>query len=349
MTTWGKVLAEIQGKSPDPAACDLVRREKTAALTKLTGRPLVIYATACTSPGKPVPDSLLMIDPADKLGFIEVTAKISPPNLDVLIHSPGGVADAVDAIVGLLRARFTNIRFLVPFYAKSAATMLALSGDEVLMTAAAELGPIDPQMPVVLPNGVVMFSAAHSIKEQYVQAQNEVNSDPRRLPGWIATLSHPSRLAECDMAIQRAKALVENWLTAYMFSGDPDGAKKASEIADYLGEQKNFQSHGCPIRVNDAKLKDSKVRRAADLDPALEEAIWELYCAIDHTFGNTAAVKFYENSLIPVDGVYRLVQQIAIPVGVPNPPSVPSPGTPSLKPAAPPLAPPPPPAAPPGP
>ncbi|MBI4572548.1 MAG: hypothetical protein HY713_04580 [candidate division NC10 bacterium] len=91
-------------------------------------------------------------------------------DLDIFIHSPGGLPDAAASIVELLRERFAHIGFIVPFFAKSAATMLVLSGNQVLMTPAAELGPIDPQMPVVLPNGVVMFSPAYALKEQYERA-----------------------------------------------------------------------------------------------------------------------------------------------------------------------------------
>ena len=75
---WAKVLGEIsQGFAAHGAnTVDVIRRQKIAAVTALTSRPLVIYATACTTPGKSVPDILLMIEPSDKMGFQEVTAKI---------------------------------------------------------------------------------------------------------------------------------------------------------------------------------------------------------------------------------------------------------------------------------
>lgn len=324
-TPWAKVLAEVNQalQTQGPFAVDGIRRQKIAAVTAITGRPLVIYATACTTPGKPIPSALLIIEPSDKLGFQEVTAKIDGPNLDVLIHSPGGIADAVASIVELLRERFTHIRFIVPFLAKSAATMLVLSGDEVLMTPAAELGPIDPQMPVVLPNGVVMFSPAYALKEQYERAQREVNANPGVLPGWVATLSHPSRLVECELAIKQAQELVEKWLVTYMFAGDPAGAQKAHDIAAYLSDHSRFLSHGYPIRLNDPGLSAAKIVRINTISQPLEDAIWELYCAIDHTFQINPAVKIFENNLTPPDLVARLLQvQI---VQFPPPPAAPVP------------------------
>lgn len=82
-TPWAKVLTEInEGRQAHgPNTVDVIRRQKIAAVTAITGRPLVIYATACTTPGKPIPDILLMIEPSDKLGFQEVTAKIEDPTL----------------------------------------------------------------------------------------------------------------------------------------------------------------------------------------------------------------------------------------------------------------------------
>ncbi|MQY59252.1 MAG: hypothetical protein GH144_06555 [Clostridia bacterium] len=38
------------------------------------------------------------------------------------------------------------MRFLIPHTAYNAATMLALSGDEILMDDRSTLGPIDPQI-----------------------------------------------------------------------------------------------------------------------------------------------------------------------------------------------------------
>jgi Serine dehydrogenase proteinase len=335
--SWGRVLNEIQQvlQTQGPAAVDIVRRQKLAALASITHRPLVIYATACLG-GKQVPEITLMIEPSDKLGFQEVTSKINGTQLDVLIHSPGGMSDAAKAIVDLLRSKFTQVRFIIPFFAKSAATMLALSGNEILMTIAAELGPIDPQMPVVLPNGVRMYSPAYALKKQYEQAQNEVNADPTKMPGWIATLSHPSRLIECDLALSQSKRYVQDWLDSWMFAGQPNGPQDAAQIADYLSDHSQFLSHGYPIKWDHPQLSRANILLTSSISQQLDDAIWELYYAIDLTFQMTAAAKIFENSLTPTDCVVRAVQQLQIQVAPqpptpspqPGPPGTPSPGTP---------------------
>lgn len=114
-----------------------------------------------------------------------------------------------------------------------------------------------------------------------------------------------------------------------MFAGDPAGAEKARDIAIYLSDHSHFLSHGFPIRLNDPGLSVAKVVRINSVSQGLEDAIWELYCAIDHTFQMNPAVKIFENSLTPPDLVARLIQvQIiqvqpppAAPTQAPTPPT----------------------------
>jgi len=66
----------------------VLRRQKIAAVSVLSGRPLILYGTACTTPGKTVPNMLLMIEPGDKAGFDEVTRNVPGPALDVSSSRP---------------------------------------------------------------------------------------------------------------------------------------------------------------------------------------------------------------------------------------------------------------------
>ena len=67
-------------------------------------------------------------------------------NLDVIIHSFGGDADAAYHIAKILRSYCKGkLTFIVPRCAKSAATLLCCSGDSIIMDKPSELGPVDPQ------------------------------------------------------------------------------------------------------------------------------------------------------------------------------------------------------------
>jgi hypothetical protein len=67
--------------------------------------------------------------------------------IDLWLESPGGDANAAYKLALLLRSRADRLRVVVPDYAKSAATLLTLAADEIYMAPAAELGPLDAQIP----------------------------------------------------------------------------------------------------------------------------------------------------------------------------------------------------------
>jgi len=86
----------------------------------------------------------MTIDLSDKDGFYEIIRNIDSDKVDIFLHSPGGTAEATESIVEMLRSKFKVIRFIITGAAKSAATMLALSGNSIMMDESAEMGPINP-------------------------------------------------------------------------------------------------------------------------------------------------------------------------------------------------------------
>jgi len=243
MTNWQDIQKEIQEsqqnlpKNSGISGYDLVRRNKYKLIKKLTGRPLLVYATAFHNNIKArVAPHLLPIDLSDKDGFYEITRDIPNKEIDIFVHSPGGSAEATESIVKIIRNNFENVRFIITGAAKSAATMLVLSGDSILMDKAAELGPIDPQVRVRN-----RYSPAGAIIEQFDKAAEELKKDPSQLPVWLPILQEfaPSLLVECENFISLAKNLVTTWLTEYMLQGDKMAKKKAKIIADYLTNEKN--------------------------------------------------------------------------------------------------------------
>jgi len=73
----------------------------------------------------------------------------SPDNveIDLWLDSPGGDADAAYKLVLLFRSLAGRLRVVIPDYAKSAATLVALGADKLYMAPTAELGPLDAQIP----------------------------------------------------------------------------------------------------------------------------------------------------------------------------------------------------------
>lgn len=78
------------------------------------------------------------------LRAIRQTPAESP--IDLLLHTPGGLVLASEQIAYALRAHRGKVTVLVPHYAMSGGTLLALAADEIVMDEAAVLGPVDPQL-----------------------------------------------------------------------------------------------------------------------------------------------------------------------------------------------------------
>ncbi len=70
----------------------------------------------------------------------------SDKRLALLIHSAGGSADAAYEIAMLLRRHCGGFIAVIPRYAKSAATLLALGAQEIWLGDSAQLGPVDAQI-----------------------------------------------------------------------------------------------------------------------------------------------------------------------------------------------------------
>jgi ClpP class serine protease len=78
------------------------------------------------------------------LRAIRLTPDETP--IDLVLHTPGGLVLAAEQIAYALRDHPGKVTVLVPHYAMSGGTLLALAADEIRMDAAAVLGPVDPQL-----------------------------------------------------------------------------------------------------------------------------------------------------------------------------------------------------------
>jgi hypothetical protein len=305
MATWQEIAEEITASNPDT-----VRRSKLAALQQLTGRPVILYAVDMFN--RPKIQSTggdISIDLSDKTGFTEALRGLEGTELDVVLHSPGGSPEATESIVHLLRDQFHDIHFIIPNIAKSAATMLAMSGDKIILGDNAELGPTDPQMVI---NG--RFNPAHAIIKQFGNAKEELSKSNEALPAWLPILQQygPSLLVDCENAIDLTHTLVKDWVKKYMLKDDNNKARKANNISKFLGNKKHL-SHGRMIRLDELKEKGVKAISASECIPNLSEVIQDINYATLLTFNMTGAYKLFESHLGP--GMYKMIQQpIQLPV-----------------------------------
>lgn len=322
MATWNDVYREVLSRKTATGAPDLdgVRRDKLGALSTLTGRPTMIYAADFLNQGK-VDLASVSLDYSDKEGFVEATQGLSGGSLDVVLHSPGGMAEAVESIVAILRSRFDDIRYIIPNIAKSAATMLALSGDRILMNEASELGPIDPQFTFRRGDGSSVSAPAQAIIDQFELAEARLAKDPSLLAAWLPILQQygPSLYRQARNAIDLSRSYVEEWLARYMFSGDADAKGKARAIAAYLSDHNNFKSHAKRVGLDEiTSTAELRPLRVIDLrkDAKLNDLVWDVYHAVSLTFGMSGTYKLFESTAGRT--LVRRVQQVVVPLPTPR-------------------------------
>lgn len=328
MPSWREILAEVHESAAERRELgpdlDGIRNRYLTRLSELTGRPVISYASGWLQGKSGVEIS---VTGEDVHGFMQVCHELEGRDVDLILHSPGGQAEAAEQIVEYLRTQFDSIRCFVPMQAKSAATMIALACDELYLGHHSELGPIDPQLALATPEGVRQGSA-HAILRDFRRAQSETTQNIASLPVWTPILrSYVGGLIEtCTQAVQLSLDLVTNWLERYMLrhpdvglAGAEDRANKAREIANYFGSEESydrFRTHGRPIRLPELQELGLRARHLGD-DDDLQDAVLSVFHATAITF-NGPAVKIVENHQGSIWA--KLQQQIVLQAPVIQPP-----------------------------
>lgn len=315
MPTWGETLQQINvaaAQNDGQPNVDQMRLAALQRITGITGRPVVSYYSAFLT----VPHPVTSINLQDMQGMMEVFKGLSGPNLDIILHSPGGQAEATESIVRHMRSRYDHVRVFVPLVAMSAATLWAMSANQIVLGKHSQLGPIDPQ--VTIPS-VGMPVPAGALIEQFQQAVDECSADPGRVAGWLPTLQQfpPGLLNICQSATELSKTLVRDWLARYMMPGN---TTTADEVASWLANDKEHLSHSRAIRREDLSQRGVAVLDLEE-DEELQDAVLTLHHLTMHTL-DRGVLKIIENSQgarFAVQG--QLIQ--GLPPSVAMPPVIP--------------------------
>lgn len=275
-----------------------LRKACYTEIEKLRGRPLLIYATRFLDGVPPgVPNQ---IDLPDVDGFTDLINSVSSSDsVDVILHSPGGRPDATERIVEILRNKFKEVHFLIPHSAYSAATMLALSGNTIVLHPSAILGPIDPQVAVPTKEGLFRFVPAKSILNGFAKAKTMIKKEgPESLPAYLPLIEKYSLdLFElCEDSEKLSKDLVSSWLSKYMFATEKHGApltRKIKKAVSFFSDYNTHRIHSRPLSSN--KLSDFGLKIEV-ADDKLRDLLWETYILLNGFFNISPFVKLYESA-----------------------------------------------------
>lgn len=320
--TWESVRRELNSTRTDQGQIDYdkVRRRKLEALAAHTKRPAVLYATDFLNENKTKHASnAVSINPQDVRSLAEVVRGLEGNAVDLILHSPGGSPEAAESIVAVLRSRFQTVRVLVPVMAKSAATMIALAGNEILMPISAELGPIDPQFLLSDGRGGLRMTPAQAIIDEVERAQQAVAAHQPDVPVWLTQVqSQPPGLYQQALnAVKLSKQLVQGWLEKYMLAGTANPADTARTIVDFLGDHNRFLSHARRVDIQTLAGLGAKIHNITDVDRELWQLLEELWYTVEHTFQGSLVFKMWENS--KGVGLFQVLQLQLIPAPAPEP------------------------------
>lgn len=242
----------------------------------------------------------------------------------LIINSPGGDGNVAEKIITMCRQRFTkSFKVIVPNFAKSAATMIALGSDQILMGYLAELGPIDPQLGNPVAGGLIparsFIDGLEMIRRNIVE-----KGDPAQMYLPMLAQIRPEIIAQCQSAIDGSCEFAEKWLTECMLRDNPEHAK---QVAKWLSEGVKYKSHGKVIDYNEAhdvlRLDVEKIPQNSEL----WNNVWELYCRSILFLQQQGAAKLFESEAVSLT-MHIQIQAMGGP-RLPRPMTRPPPAAPS--------------------
>lgn len=290
VSDWTNFLTKLQKEGNKEVNLYHLRQNCYTEIEKLRKCPLLVYAVKFPLP--PIPQSVsvpISIDLEDIDGFIDLADSVADETkkIDVLIHSPGGSPEATERIVGVLRPRFESVSFLIPHSAYSAATMLAFSGDEIILQSNACLGPIDPQI-----NGI----PARALKRGFENAKRALKEEgPESLPAYVPLLEKHTleELEICEDYDALSKELATEWLSTYMFKGDATKNGIVDDAVKFFSDYDTHRTHGRPLTYEKLKILNLNIKLA---DPKLRPLLREAHILLNGFFNITPFIKIFENN-----------------------------------------------------
>lgn len=180
--------------------------------------------------------------------------------VDIYIETPGGKGETAEEIARFLHNKFSKVNFVISGEAKSAGTILALSGNEIYMTETGSLGPIDAQIHI----GRTVVSAYDYM--EWVREKKEEALKNGKLDLVDATMIAqitPGELQLVNHSLEYAKDLVKEWLCTYKFCDwkrtetqkkevtDELKKQRANEVADMFANHSRWRTHGRSLKISD--------------------------------------------------------------------------------------------------
>ena len=237
----------------------------------LRQRPLITYVTSI----RPNLSVNMSGDSVSKIINVINTIPSDYKDVDFMIISNGGDPITSLRIVSILRERFQHLTVVVPYVAYSAATILALGADDILMHPFSNLGPVDPQLTILKSNIIgqntdIRFSS-EDIRNYFDFLKDDVGiTDQQYLSSAIANLS--AEVGAIPIGSAKRSQQLSLSLSKKMLATHIPNENAAIDIAQKLNS--SFYHHGYAVSRKEAKEIGLPI-----IEPSAEEEklMWDIW------------------------------------------------------------------------
>jgi len=277
-----------------------------ANLEGYRGKPLIVYVTStrANAVGQIAQDVIPEL--INQLHSLPATE-----DLDFLVISNGGDGTVAWRIVSLIREQVKKFSILIPHAAFSAATLIALGADEIVMHPYGNLGPTDPQ--IHNPKKAIQFGA-EDVQAFLRFAREKVGlTDQEPLRDLFLKFGEEVGFTSIGVAARSSQlslTMGEKMLQHHM--KDEKAQTKAKAISEALNSK--YFHHGYPVSRSEAGTIGLPIAKP---DRKLEDLMWAIWKDLE------SELKIRE-TFVPLDlvranpacqGLFAPVAQLQLPVG----------------------------------
>jgi len=268
-----------------------------ADYNRLTGRYLFVYSADLTKARHGNDD--VALNQEDFYIIQDILRDVTASSIDVYLETPGGSGETAEEIARFFHRKFNEVSFVIAGEAKSAGTILTMSGDRIMMTDSGSLGPIDAQIRI----GRQIVSA-YDYRAWVENKRQEAEKNGKLNPfdaAMVAQIS-PGEIYGVYNSLEFAVELVKKWLVNYKFKDwvvTSSGrtvtpvmkSKRAREVALFLCNHMNWKSHGRSLKLED--LKEYLIIERIDDKPDLAQIVYRINTILRLIYSSSTIYKVF--------------------------------------------------------
>ncbi len=286
---------------------------------KYTDRYMFVYASDINKGRSRDIDVNMVQD--DFYNIQDILRESKHKKIDFYIETPGGSGEAAEEIAKFLRKKFDEVNFVIAGEAKSAGTILVLSGDNIHMTDTGSLGPIDAQ--VRIGRSIV---SAHNYKE-WVDLKREEAAKSGSLNPFDAVMVaqiSPGELYGVINSLEFSKDLVKCWLENHKFKNwtitrdskktvTPEMRKeRANEVAEMFCDHTTWRTHGRSLKIED--LNEVLIINRIDDDSKLSDIVYRIKTVIRLIFSSSPVYKLFYLDDLKISKTFSISSSSNLPI-----------------------------------